>query len=141
MTTGSSEPLYLAGLGTPLGVEHVRVTWLLDRAPFVAERGPIELTWTLATRGPSTADIVDRFGATRRLRAVETGTSWRFDAERGLLHADIPPTSEDEGSLCSVTVSLSRDRPRLLYARTELLRSVGVPGGCAEVRSFSAGTA
>jgi len=59
-----------------------------------------------------------------------------FDDRRRMLHVDVASGGQTQ---CAVTLDVSGPRPRLLYARTDIIAEFGVPGGCAEITSLKTG--
>ncbi|MBI1190206.1 MAG: hypothetical protein GC200_05930 [Tepidisphaera sp.] len=96
-----------------------RVVWRVG----VPSHPSLRLTITVHADGRAVAETTDAHG-TREL--CEFFASLRFDGAAGLAHLD--------GEHLAATVRLGgTDAGEVLYARTDLLRELGIPGGRYEV--------
>jgi hypothetical protein len=98
----------------------------------------LTVRWVLArtaTQGPAVLSIrVDEHGASASLsrggvdESVGSGGPVHLESAEGVEHVEVTGLV----TLCFRRGTSAEDKAELLYARTPLLVSLGVPGGCAE---------
>lgn len=125
-----SRPVEVAG--RPHAISEILIEWTLAGP----RRGT--LRWVLEFNGRSSrAVFVTGEAEHRELAVIEEPCRVSHDAERGLWHADLPGRDDAGVPLLATTWRQTEAGPDLLFARTSLLSSLGVPGGCAEVASIT----
>jgi hypothetical protein len=90
----------------------------------------VRLPWGGACAGRVSARLIDGDRTERLALEAAAGGAWTLDDATGLRHLDLP-------GLLRITARAAAKGVEVLYARTELLAGLGLPGGRYDLQSAS----